>query len=206
MSTQDPIELLRTIAPALQNGHKETLTQAANLIKQLIAERDELKQALAAQPLPEAITSVTFRMVHKATQTESQFTLRGYSDTELQARLERRISSLVDAGWVASDAYVDQRRVERELNGTPAREPEIPADALTFKAEVIEKSTKGDKTYFKVKGPKFPEFGVTVWPEVLTEAGFNPDTLGGVTNLSGYTATYTLNDKGNPHKVVRLAR
>lgn len=116
---QDPIELLRTIAPALQNGHKETLKQAAELVKKLQAERDELRQALSAKPLPEATASVNFKMVHTITQAEGLFTLRGHTDAELQERLQRRISSLVDSGWIAFDAYVDQRRAEREANAPP---------------------------------------------------------------------------------------
>jgi len=223
--TQDPIELLRSIAPALQNGHKEKLTQAANLVKQLQAEHDQLKQALSAVPLPEAPASVNFRMVHTVTQTECLFTLRGHSEADLQERLQRRISSLVDSGWVAFDVYVDQRRAEREVNGNskaaqipPPALPAGPAAAapplpqptgeLTFPAKALAGTVSGGKPYWKVKGGKFSQHGVSIWPEALAAAGFDPDQLNVMTvyNLEGYTATYIINDKGQPHKVVKLAR
>ncbi|MCL4300742.1 MAG: hypothetical protein KJ077_33705 [Anaerolineae bacterium] len=223
---QDPIELLRSIVPALQNGQKEKLTQAATLVKQLQAEHDQLKQALEAVPLPEAPASVNFRMVHTITQTECLFTLRGHSEADLQRRLERRISSLVDSGWVAFDVYVDQRRAEREANGNgkaaqtpPPALPAVPAVAappmapqpageLTFPAKTLAATVSGGKAYWKVKGGKFSTHGVSIWPEALAEAGFDPDQLDVMTvyNLEGYTVTYVTNDKGQPHKVVKLAR
>lgn len=220
--TQDPIELLRSIAPALQNGHKDTLKQAAELVKQLQAEHDQLKQALDAAPLPEAPASVNFRMVHTMTQTECLFTLRGHSEADLQRRLERRISSLVDSGWVAFDAYVDQRRAEREagnngkathtppptLPAVPSTAAPQPAGELTFQAKTLSTTVDSGKAYWKVKGGKFSQHGVSIWPEILEGAGFDPDQLDvmAVYNLEGYTATYVTNDKNQPHKVVRLSK
>lgn len=222
---QDPIELLRAIAPALQNGHKEKLTQAAILVKQLQADLAALQAAAIAAPLPEAPASVNFRMVHTITQTECQFTLRGHNEADLQERLERRIGSLVDSGWVAFDAYVDQRRAERETRQpqppaqTPltspvsaALPPALPAATgsgeLSFPAKSLNCETKDGKAYWKVKGGKYSQHGVSIWPEALAESGFDPDQLNPMTvyNLDGYTAHYTTNDKGNPHKVVRLSK
>lgn len=221
---QDPIELLRTIAPALQNGHRETLKLAAEMIKKLQAERDELRQALAGQPLPEAMASVNFRMVHTVTQAEGLFILRSHSDTELQERLQRRISSLVDSGWIAFDAYMDQRQAEREANGNspprampPTLPPVVPtappvagqqSGELTFPAKILSCETKDGKPYWKVKGGKFLQHGVRVWPEVLEAAGLNPLQLDPqiAYDLEGYTATYITNDRGQAQKVVKLAR
>lgn len=221
---KDPIELLRTIYPALQNGHKEALTQAVDLVKALQAHNAELEQAARSALLPEAPACVNFKMVHVITQTEAQFTLRDHDEASLQERLNRYISSLVDSGWLAFDAYVDQRRAEREANGkapaatplpTPASLPQAapPPAAVaggepSFPAKTLNGSVVDGKTYWKIKGGKFTQHGVAIWPEALQEAGFDPGQLSPMTvyNLDGYTAFYTVNDKGNPHKVVRLSK
>ena len=89
-----------------------------------------------------------------------------------------------------------------------------PDGPLTFEAESLVGSTSQGKTYWKVQGGQFKKFGVTVWPEVLTAAGFNMELLNPAENynLLGYTATYLLNaekstvDKVVPDKVVKLTR
>lgn len=88
--------------------------------------------------------------------------------------------------------------------GTPP--PQAGQGPLTFSAEKLEATMNAGKTYWKVKGGKFSQYGVTIWPEVLTEAGFNPDALdpSQVYNIAGYSALYELNDKGKPGKVTVL--
>lgn len=219
---KDPIELLRTIYPTLKNGEKEALTQAVDLVKALQAHNVELEQAAQSTPLPEAPACVNFKMVHIITQTEAQFTLRGQDEASLQERLNRHVSSLIDSGWLAFDA--DQRRAEREANGkAPAATPpptsaSLPPAApppaaggggeLSFPAKTLNGSVIDGKTYWKIKGGKFNQHGVAIWPEALQEAGFDPGQLNPMTvyNLDGYIAYYTVNDKGNPHKITRLSK
>ena len=85
-------------------------------------------------------------------------------------------------------------------NGKKEYPNEFPASRLTAKSD------KG-KVYFAVEGVegKFPKFPVTVWPEVLTEAGINADEVPvkGLP-LTGWTAVYEKNDKGSPKKVTAL--
>ncbi len=77
---------------------------------------------------------------------------------------------------------------------------------LTFKADKLVGSKSEGKVYWKVKGPRFHKYGVTVWPEVLEETGFNLDELNpdDTYDLTDYTAHYINNDDGNPQKVVKL--
>ena len=94
----------------------------------------------------------------------------------------------------------------------PAPSPGVPPPAaaqhegpLSFEAESLVGSTSEGKTYWKVRGGMFKKFGVTIWPEVLTKAGFDMEELNPATpyNLIGYTATYLLNaEKSTPEKEV----
>ena len=65
----------------------------------------------------------------------------------------------------------------------------------------------GGKTYWKVKGGQFTKFGVTVWPEVLKDAGLATDLDPmQVYSLQGYKAFYVTKDEGKPDKVVKLEK
>lgn len=72
-------------------------------------------------------------------------------------------------------------------------------------------SGKERKAYFRVEKPedkKFPKFPVTVWPEVLEEAGIvasEVDPIKGF-DLIGWTAVYEKNEKGFPGKVIKLVK
>lgn len=209
----DPLELLRGIYPRLENGDKKTLSTAVAAINEQLAELADLRSSLDRQPLPEAPASMTAKVVHADTQIEWLVTVREARAARLLISAMPMINEvLAEQGLIAMDIYIDSRRVERQESkalpapaGTtsPAKN-QLPADALTFKAENLVKSTEGDKTYYKVKGGKFAQYGVTIWPEALAEAGFDLDTLTGVTPLTGYMAHYILNDKGKPAKVVGL--
>jgi len=82
----------------------------------------------------------------------------------------------------------------------PAFDGEFVVD--TFIANVV-----SGKVYWKAKGGPFKQFGVTVWPEVLAEAGFNADALDvrQAYDLTGFTAHY-IEEGGKATKVTRLER
>lgn len=208
----DPIKKLAEIYPTLENGHKAAAREVKAAIEEMQAELTDLKSSLDRQPLPEAPASATVKVVDPASQMEWLLTFRFHTEDQLIESVARISGKLPALGVVGFDAYVDGRRAERDASKalpapgitTSTVKSQLPTDTLTFRAETLEKSTKGDKTYYKVKGPKFPEYGVTIWPEVLADAGFDLDTLTGVTPLTGYTAHYILNDKGKPAKVVGL--
>ena len=95
--------------------------------------------------------------------------------------------------------------------------PPVQAEALvdnasyTFEAERLVCEVKGEKNYWKVQGGKYSQHGVRIWPEIMDAAGFEwaeADVEDGYTyGLGpGWTAYYTLNDKGQAHKVVNLAK
>lgn len=75
----------------------------------------------------------------------------------------------------------------------------FPADELTA-------TVNDGKRYWKVRGGQFAKFGVTVWPETLKAAGFDPDALDPMkpVSLAGWTAWYVVNEEGKAQKVTRL--
>ena len=81
-------------------------------------------------------------------------------------------------------------------------------EQLSFKADELVGSTNNGKIYWRVKGTPFTQYGVVIWNEILDEAGFNSEALDPqqTYDLTGYTATYVRNEKGNPKKVVRLIK
>lgn len=219
----DPIQKLADIYPDLKNGHQATAREVKEAILDMQGRIADLESTLERGPQPEALASLSARVVDPITQIEWQVTVRDGGPARLCLLISAMPvinESLAGQGLIAFDAYVDGRRAfrqaqdaaERQENNKALPEPtagkkspnQLPSDALTFKAENLVKSTEGDKTYYKVKGGKFAQFGVTIWPEALAEAGFDLDTLGGVTPLAGYTAHYILNDKGKPAKVIGL--
>lgn len=207
----DPIKKLADIYDALENGQKAVVRDVKVNILQMQDTIRDLESTLARQPLPEAPASATAKVVDPATQTEWLLTFRFHTEDELLEGVARITGKLPALGVVGFDAYVDERRAERTGAGgqgpgdssLPTPETRNPTP-LSFRAETLTKSTEGDKTYYKVKGGSFEKFGVTIWPEALQAAGFDLDTLAGVTSLKGYTAYYVLNDKGKPAKVVGL--
>lgn len=86
--------------------------------------------------------------------------------------------------------------------------PQASGEGLTFKAEKLVATITDGKTYWKVKGGKFAQYGVTIWPEVIAAAGWDVDALKPTEsyNLTGYVASYALNEKGKPSKVTELVK
>ena len=159
-------------------------------------------------PLPEAPASLNFRGI---TQNgwDVQFTLRDADEDALLTRFGSLINKL------EANYKVVPKGKQPNGNGsqnTPVPPPTgnapPPTEDLFFDAERLVGSTSGDKTYFKVQGGKFSKYGVTIWPEVLEAAGFNPDQLDPKTtyDLTGYTAYYSLKDNGKEDKVINLAK
>lgn len=210
----DPIAKLAEIFPNLENGQKLVIKDVKESILEMQVRIADLESTLERGPQPEALASLSAKVVDPATQIEWQVTVRDGGPARLLLLISAMPiinEALSGQGLIAFDAYVDGRRAERESNkALPAATStnNLPADALTFKAETLTRTMDGDKVYYKVKGvsgTQFAKFGVTIWPEALQAAGFDLDTLTGVTPLAGYTAFYVLNDNGKPAKVVGLA-
>lgn len=89
------------------------------------------------------------------------------------------------------------------------------AGNLSFQTELLEMTMNRGKTYWKIKGHPFMNYGVTIWPEVLEAAGYNVEQLQAEVSqadnwqieFKGYTATYaekTKDGKTFPDKVTSL--
>lgn len=79
----------------------------------------------------------------------------------------------------------------------------------SFTAEKLTGTVAEGKTYWKVKGGRFSQYGVTIWPEALQAAGIDSaklDPLKEYPQVNGMIAHYELNDKGKPSKVIKLAK
>jgi hypothetical protein len=96
----------------------------------------------------------------------------------------------------------------------PASQPAATAPAATmtegisFKAEKLIATVDKGKVYWKVTGANYQQFGVSVWPEVLEEAGFEPEEMNPLKalDLRGFTAICTVKDNGKPKKVTQLVK
>lgn len=99
----------------------------------------------------------------------------------------------------------------KPANGAPPMLGTTPQPGLvqpvigeqSFPAEQLVGSITDGKPSWKVKGGRFTQFGVTIWPEALQEAGMSVEP-GQAYSLAGYTAWYVSKPDGKPQKVVRL--
>lgn len=120
----------------------------------------------------------------------------------------------LDAARYGWSPLIDSRRIGGNGNGTkPALQLVQPGNRgdLTFQATQLVGSMMSGKTYWNVIGPRFPQYGVRIWPEVLKASGFDPETLDPAQQypLEGYTATYVEKEKDDKliaDKVVKLEK
>ena len=88
--------------------------------------------------------------------------------------------------------------------------PSIPnlqgSHTIAIPAEEMVCTVSDGVPYWKVRGGEYRKFGVTIWPEVLEAAGFDPKRLNPLEaiSLKGYTATILLKENGQPKKVLNL--
>lgn len=135
--------------------------------------------------LPEAPASITFKFAYRG--YDPMLTLRDVNGVELLKKLDAAIDYIEDRG------------------GSPLGSAD---DSLSFEAETLVANVADGKIYWKVKGSIYRKYGVTIWPEVLEEAGLDPTKLDPVrpVDLKGWVAYCQLNDERNPQKVVKLVR
>lgn len=92
---------------------------------------------------------------------------------------------------------------------TDPKPKQQPGDVTeSFEAEELTVSVTDGQTYTKIKGGQYTKFGVTVWPEVLAQAGINKqlDPAKSPFSLRGYTAYFNRKEDGKPGKVVKLVK
>ena len=165
----------------------------------------------------EAPRSVNFKGI-TSKGWDCMFTVRATDNEKLLADMKDLVERLEKMGVVPKgNGKPAPVPVPEWAKGPPDAPPPVQAPALTdahpdasytFEAERLVGSTSGDKVYWKVQGGKFSKYGVTIWPEILEAIDIAVDTLDPTSEytLEGYTAYYVLNDKGQPDKVVNLAK
>lgn len=77
----------------------------------------------------------------------------------------------------------------------------------TFRATKLQvKRDDKDQKIGKLKGDRFMKWGVTLWPEMAAEMGFDLESMAvGDHDIEPINVRYILNDKGDPQKVVGFA-
>lgn len=177
-----------------------------------MAKQDE--QSINVQDgLPEAANSANFLMIDPKTDTWVQFTTRADNWAAVKAAVREGIDELAEDGWLSryrwdqQSGSFQQAPNQSSSNGGGNQ----GQDDNTFQATSILKSMTDGKWYFKIKGieGKFPKWPVTIWPEILEEAGISSETFikSDVAEMplkAGTVAHYVKNEKGNPAKVISL--
>ena len=105
--------------------------------------------------------------------------------------------------WLASHGYQPAPGAAANVTA-PA---ELDTAVHTFTAEIMTATVDDGRVYWKVKGGQFQKFGVSIWPEALTAAGFDPEAMNPMkpVDLTGWTAHYLTKENGQPKKIIKLA-
>lgn len=128
----------------------------------------------------------------------------GQADEECMERVIAFINRMKEKGW--------HLKRQNGSNGTQPATATQPAASNgggenTFTATKLQvKRNDKDEKIGKLKGGKFMKFGVTLWPEMAQEMGWNlEDMTVGDHDIEPINVRYILNDKGDPQKVVGYA-
>jgi hypothetical protein len=164
--------------------------------------KTEKLEPLTSATMSEAPASLNFFAI-----TEKgwnlQITLRDVDEFNLLKRFAKLAQHLESMHVTPKQVGHPAAQTEAvKSNGTTAAE-----GAVTFQADKLITNVSEGKTAFKVKGGKYSKFGVTIYPEVLAEAGFDVDLLDPtkVIDLKGYTA-HVIMDGDKAVKVSKLVK
>ena len=156
----------------------------------------------------EAPSSLNFT-AHTSTGWRVQITLRDESESNLLERFGLFVEAISERGMSPNGASPTTTAPSTVGDAPPKAPAEVTASETqsqdTFQAEQLVGSINDGKVYWKVQGGPFVKFGVTIWPEVLADAGFDVDQLDPTQtySLEGYKATY-LKEGTKPKKVTTL--
>lgn len=179
-------------------------------------------------PLPEAPASMTAKVIDR-NGFDVLLTVRDYSMKELFSKWNKFSNQLVKLGYAPTNAprqaappqappEQTPADIEREINperAAASQQPAAPAaGGQSIAAERLVGSVSDGKPYWKVKGDRFQDYGINVWPEVLQPAlvnGLIPGLEGELNpmveySMSGWVAHYSLKDNGKPAKVTGFTR
>jgi len=173
-------------------------------------------------PTPESPFSVTFRMTD-GYGCDVQVTMRDGVTKEIvkqvfEARKEF-VELAVGHGWQFTAASKPAPQAAPASNGQPpAAQPQAapPPGAVAgggfasaasdvFDAETLVGSITEGKPTWKVKGGRFSQWGVTIYPEAIAAAGLGVEP-GKTYSLAGWRAHYVMKPDGKPQKVTQLEK
>jgi hypothetical protein len=144
----------------------------------------------------EAGFSTNLFLIHPA-MGRVQFTFRGATSQDwgiVLGDLDRFLHYMREKGWIfdgksagaAPEVIPTQEPTRQPIDDSGSDLPEIKS----FYADSLSVSMNNGKYYYKVIGGVFKQYGVTVWPEVLTAAGLNVSEGQPVPNIAGWKAEY----------------
>ena len=94
-----------------------------------------------------------------------------------------------------------------EMANVPASEGVVSTQSDFYDTEKLLVTLTNGKKYYRVKGGMWMKYGVTVWDEVLVQAGIPVGKLEGKEyDLKGYKATFIRKADGKPDKVTKLEK
>jgi len=167
--------------------------------------------------LPEA-GGVAWTDIYRPDGGKVGLTARAHNPSDALADLDNAMTYATEVlGWFLSPVRANQNgngEVSAEFqavhdehagkqNGT------VPAGDEWFQiTHVTPELTKTGKVMLKAYGGRWTKFGVTLWPEVAATMIKDPEQRepGVQINTPGLTGRVEFNDKGNPSKVVELAK
>jgi hypothetical protein len=162
-------------------------------------------------------------------QVDQQVSINGFFDVEIGGetvkfqvtnrygatpeKIAKTVKTAIEAFALLRQEY--PRQVMQPAPQEPTRQPiddsgnALP-EVLTATAGRLSWEVHDGRTSYKVMdaifapGAKGTKYGITVWPEVLKQAGLSVDAGQPTPNIAGWIVNYICNEKGYPQKVTRL--
>lgn len=211
MSDQETIQKL-TEALEAEKAHAEALKRECEEAYVQCKQQAEVINSIVP---PEAVYSFSTNALGKDGMTAT-WTIRarvGEEGKQFFHRADNFLQYAIQHGWTLPQRPNNQApAAQTAAPNAPTVAPSAPPPmngangSQSFPCKILSATVDGGKAYWKIKGGHFEKFGVTVYPEVLTAAGFATLDPLQQYDLTGYTATYALKDDGKPAKVTALAR
>lgn len=136
--------------------------------------------------------------------------IRGTTPEEFDALLDRYAPRIAKLHGSRAEAEHSRHAESVEpKQPEPATQPTQPNDGngdLSFRVDILEGQVQNGKASWKAKGGKYSQFGVTVYPEVLKEAGLGIADGQNFAANGDWVAHYVLGNTGKPYKVTKLVK
>ena len=216
--------------PSTSAFHKMAAEMLPNLSVEEFADLLQYNNHLEEQAnLPEAVGSCHTILIGPGG-SEVMVTVRGVSIQSAWAQLEEFVRKQLARGYRPLIKHGTETPPAKSAQPTQAAPPvqgaptqgavpptqSVPTQAAapgyqtggSFEAQTLLAQVSEGKTSWRVKGGRFSQYGLIIYPETLVAAGFDVDQLDPlqVYSLAGYTAEYVNKDDGKPKKVVKLSR